>query len=93
MAVGAQSTDVIRLVLSQAAPMILSGIGAGALLAFAAGRLVGSWVPGVQPDAPLPYFAMVAVMMAAATSVPDGVKQLSQVFCEPPRLLEKPYRQ
>jgi predicted permease len=66
MALGAQSTDVIRLVLSQAAPMILSGVVAGALLAFAAGRLIGRWVPGVQPNAPLPYVAMVGVMMAAA---------------------------
>jgi predicted permease len=66
MALGANSKDVIRLVLRQAAPMILSGVGVGAILAFAASRLIGRWIPGVQPDAPLPYFGMVAVMAAAA---------------------------
>jgi predicted permease len=86
MALGAQSRDVIRLVLTQAAPMIFSGVGAGALLAFAAGRVIGSWVPGVQPDAPLPYFAMIAVMTAAAllaTLLPAlkaGRMDPSQVF-------------
>jgi predicted permease len=66
IALGAQSTDVLRLVLGQAVPMILSGVAAGALLAFGAGRLIGRWVPGVQPDALLPYAAMVGMMMAAA---------------------------
>jgi predicted permease len=66
IALGARSIDVVRLVLIQAAPMIISGIGAGTLLAFAAARLIGRWVPGVQPNAPLPYFLMVGVMTAAA---------------------------
>jgi len=66
MALGARSMDVVRLVLSQTIPMVLSGISVGTLLAFAAGRLIGRWVPGVQPDAPLPYLAMISVMAAAA---------------------------
>ena len=66
IALGARSIDVVRLVLIQAAPMIIAGIGAGTLLAFAAARLIGRWVPGVQPNAPLPYFAMIGVMTAAA---------------------------
>ncbi|HET9217844.1 MAG TPA: ABC transporter permease [Terriglobia bacterium] len=66
MALGAHSTHVIRLVLRQAAPMIFAGIGVGSLLALAAGRLIGRWIPGVQPDAPLPYVTMIAVMTATA---------------------------
>jgi predicted permease len=66
LALGARSMDVVRLVLSQTTPMVLSGISIGILLALAAGWLISRWVPGVQSDAPLPYLAMISVMAAAA---------------------------
>jgi len=66
VALGARTADVIHLVLLQASPMLMAGVGCGALLAFGAARLIGHWVPGIQPDAPVPFVTMVAVMALSA---------------------------
>ena len=62
MALGAQRTDVMRLVLKQGARLALAGIIAGILAAFGLTRLIASLLYGVKPADPL-TFATVAILL------------------------------
>jgi putative ABC transport system permease protein len=66
MALGANARDCIWLVLKQSLGMVLVGVVFGAAAAFAAGRLLGSLVPGVQPTEPLTFAVMISVLVVAA---------------------------
>ena len=66
MALGANGRDCMWLVLRQSLGMVLVGVVLGAAAAFAAGRLLGSLVPGVQPTEPLTFAAMISVLIVAA---------------------------
>jgi ABC-type antimicrobial peptide transport system permease subunit len=68
MALGASARDCMWLVLRQSLGMVLVGVVLGAAAAFAAGRLLGSFVPGVQPTEPLTFAVMISVLIAAALS-------------------------
>jgi ABC-type antimicrobial peptide transport system permease subunit len=63
MALGAQSRDVLKLVLNQGLSLTLVGIGAGLLTAFALTRFLGTLLYGVSATDPLD-FAGVAVLFA-----------------------------
>ncbi|MGH9839010.1 MAG: FtsX-like permease family protein, partial [Blastocatellia bacterium] len=64
LALGAQGRDVLRLMLSQGMRLIACGLGLGLLAALAAGRLLRSQLPGVNPYDPL-TFAAIALLLAA----------------------------
>jgi putative ABC transport system permease protein len=65
MALGAQTRDVLRLVIWQGMRLALAGLCVGLLLAFALSRALGSLLYGVSPtDAPV--FAGVSLLLAAA---------------------------
>ena len=49
MALGAASTDILRLILAEGARMAAAGVAAGALLALAGTRALGSLLFGVSP--------------------------------------------
>jgi predicted permease len=66
MALGANARDCMWLVLRQSLGMVLIGVVLGAAAAFAAGRLLGSFVPGVQPSEPLTFAVMISVLVVAA---------------------------
>jgi predicted permease len=66
VALGARPGDIVKLVLRQSLGMILAGVTAGAILAFASGRLLESWVSAVRANEPLTFSAMIAILMAAA---------------------------
>lgn len=66
MALGANSRDIMRLVLKQSLGMILSGAGLGILAALAAGRLLLHLVDGMRATEPLTVAAMIAILFAAA---------------------------
>ena len=66
MALGANARDCMWLVLRQCLGMVLVGVVLGAAAAFAAGRLLGSLVPGVQPTEPLTFAVMISVLVVAA---------------------------
>ncbi|HWF08973.1 MAG TPA: ABC transporter permease [Bryobacteraceae bacterium] len=66
MALGATSGDVLGLVLRQSAGMILGGVIAGLVGAFAAGRLLERFVSGMRAVDAGTVAAMVAVLVAAA---------------------------
>jgi predicted permease len=66
MALGANARDCMWLVLRQSLGMVLVGVVLGAAAAFAAGRLLGSLVPGVRPTEPLTFAVMISVLVCAA---------------------------
>jgi macrolide transport system ATP-binding/permease protein len=66
MALGAQRSDVLRMVLSQGLRLIIPGVVAGALSAIVAAYLVRSMLFGVTVADPL-IFAVVTVLLATVT--------------------------
>ncbi len=73
MALGASSGDVLRMVVGQGLRPVFAGTALGALGAFAATRLLATWLRGVSPEDPV-TFAAVAVSLigvaAVATLIP-----------------------
>ena len=73
MALGAQSRDVMRLILRQGAVMLLAGTVAGLAASFAATRLLGRLLFGVTATDPLTFVAvplLLAAVSIAACYVP-----------------------
>jgi predicted permease len=66
MALGASAADVIWLVLRQSLGMIVSGVVAGMLVAFAAGRVLERLVQGIGPTEPSTFAIVIPVLMIAA---------------------------
>jgi len=66
MALGADARDILRLVLRQSVGMIAAGVTIGSLLAYGTERLLERWVSGVQLGDPVPFVAMVAILIGAA---------------------------
>src|SRR6266850_1814518 len=73
MALGAQRRDVLRLVLGQGSRMIICGIGAGLVAAFALTRVLAVMLYGVKPTDPLTFIVVsagLAVMRLIACYLP-----------------------
>ena len=66
VALGASGADVIRLVLGQSLGLICAGVGAGALAALGAARLLERLVEGMQPARLTTFALMVPILVAAA---------------------------
>jgi predicted permease len=66
MALGAQDTDVLGLVMKQGAGMVFIGIAAGLAIALALTRLMASLLFGVTPTDVLTYGSVTAVLLAVA---------------------------
>lgn len=64
MALGAQRTDVLRMVLGDGARMAFVGIGIGFIAALALTRLMATMLYGIKPTDPL-TFASVAILLCA----------------------------
>jgi predicted permease len=68
MALGAQRTDVLRLVVGEALPLSLIGVGMGLAAAFGLTRLMSSLLYGVRPT-DLVTFAVVALVLAGVAAL------------------------
>jgi ABC-type antimicrobial peptide transport system permease subunit len=66
MAMGAQRSDVLRLVLMQAAALVLSGTAGGIVLALMLGHVLKSLIYEVSPTDPLTLAAVGAIVLAVA---------------------------
>jgi ABC-type antimicrobial peptide transport system permease subunit len=66
VALGATAPDVIGLVLRQCVGMVLVGLGAGIVVALAAGRVLQRLVEGTQPVHAATFAVTIALLLAAA---------------------------
>ena len=66
MALGAQSADVIRLVLGTTARAVASGLVAGLVISVATARLLKSFLFGLTGIDPVTYVAVAFVLVAAS---------------------------
>jgi putative ABC transport system permease protein len=66
MALGARAGDVRALVLRQGGRVVLTGMAAGLLAAFAVTRLMAGLLYGISPTDPLTYAALTATLAAVA---------------------------
>lgn len=73
VALGAQSSDVLRMVLRQGFTLAFFGIAIGTILALFVGRLLSGFLFGVTPNDPIAFGAVIAVLglvALVATFVP-----------------------
>jgi len=66
MCLGAQRGDVMNLVLKQGLSLLLMGIGAGLVAAFALTRLMASLLFGVTATDPLTFVSVTLILAAVA---------------------------
>jgi len=64
MALGGTEKDVMRMILRQGARLVIIGIAAGAVLAFALSHVMTRLLVGVSPNDPLTY-AVVGLLLSA----------------------------
>jgi ABC-type antimicrobial peptide transport system permease subunit len=62
VALGAQSSDVLRMVLRQGFTLAFFGIAIGTILALFTGRLLSGFLFGVTPNDPIAFGAVIAVL-------------------------------
>jgi len=65
MAVGAEASAVMRLVMGQAMRLTLTGIGIGLVAAFAVTRFMSGVIPGVSPTDPPTYSAVTILLVCS----------------------------
>jgi predicted lysophospholipase L1 biosynthesis ABC-type transport system permease subunit len=66
MALGAQASDVVRLVVRNGLMLVAGGIALGLAGAFGAGRLVASFLFGVRPADPITLVSVPLILLAVA---------------------------
>ncbi len=66
MALGAQSSSILRLMLGQGLSVIVVGIAAGMIAAFACARMAASFLVNVGPGDPLTYVVVSTAVLLAA---------------------------
>jgi putative ABC transport system permease protein len=66
MAIGADTSDVLRLVFSQGAKLIFAGLGIGLALALILDRFLASYLFGIRASDPATMFACSVLLVATA---------------------------
>ena len=67
MALGAESGDVLKMVLARSVIMILTGVAIGTLISFAGARALASFLIGVSPTDPVTFLAVLGLLLGVAT--------------------------
>jgi ABC-type antimicrobial peptide transport system permease subunit len=73
IALGAQRSDILRMIGSRGAVIVASGLTIGVLAALAAGRLVSDFLVGITPTDPFTYIGvslLLATVACVATYIP-----------------------
>jgi putative ABC transport system permease protein len=63
IALGAQKSDILRMVLAMGLKLVVAGVVIGCIAAYAASTLLASQLRGVSPHDPLAFIAVVAVLL------------------------------
>src|SRR5262245_47164791 len=63
IALGAQSSEILKMVLRDGVILAATGIVVGAVLAFAAGKTMEALLAGVKPADPITFFIAIAVAL------------------------------
>jgi len=80
MALGAESRNVLRMILRQGALIVAIGLGLGVALALVMARLVGNFLSGVSPFDPLTYTCVsVALALVAMLACYIPARRATQV--------------
>jgi putative ABC transport system permease protein len=80
IALGAQKSDVLRLVFSQATGLVIAGLALGFVAAFSLARMLASFVFGIKASDPLTFtIAPVALLMAASLAVYIPARRASRI--------------
>ncbi len=66
MALGAESRDVLKMVLSRSLVMIAIGVAAGLLISFVGARAIASLLVGVSPSDPVTFGAVMLLLLGVA---------------------------
>jgi putative ABC transport system permease protein len=66
MAMGAESLDVLKIVLVRSVAMIAIGIGIGTVVSFIGARALSSFLIGVSPNDPLTFGAVLLLLLCVA---------------------------
>jgi putative ABC transport system permease protein len=76
IALGAQPSDIMRMVLGRSAVLAILGISAGLVLSYAAGRAMESLLAGVKPADPTTFLAAICLclLMALVGSLAPAIK-------------------
>jgi predicted permease len=76
IALGAQPSDIMRMVLGRSAVLAIAGITAGLVLSFAAGHAMESLLAGVKPADPVTFIAAICLclLMALLGSLAPTIK-------------------
>jgi putative ABC transport system permease protein len=75
VALGGQRRDILRLVMSQGLALVAIGLGLGAVMALAVGRLLTRFIFGIGAADPVTFAAAAALLLAVsglATLIPAG---------------------
>jgi len=66
MALGAESRDVLKMVLSRSLLMIAAGVGLGMILSFVGARTLRSFLVGVSPSDPVTFGGVMVLLLSVA---------------------------
>src|SRR5262249_34536896 len=76
IALGAQSSDILKMVLGRSAMLAILGVAAGLALSYAAGRAMESLLAGVNPGDPATFIAAIflCLLMAVLGSLAPALR-------------------
>lgn len=82
IALGAQRSDILRLILGHAVKLVIAGMAIGLAVSFAVARALSSLLFGVQPT-DLPTFLAVSLLLAVLALVACGIPALHATQVDP----------